>query len=176
MDKQEFWHLINFSKRNAAGDNEGQEALLIKTLSQYAPNDIIEFEFLLRQYLEEADDFTIMAAEKIIEGSVTDDSYICFRCWLVAQGEKVFTEVVRNPDALSQVETEGISTDFEPLLYVATAAYKIKTGKQEEDSSFPRDKAAERGLSYDFGSKTKGNDWKPEQLPTLLPKLWAKHD
>lgn len=176
MDKQEFWHIINFSKQNAADDNEIQEALLIKTLAQYAPNDIVEFECLLRQCLEEADDFTVMAAEKIIEGSVTDDSYIYFRCWLVAQGEEVFTEAVRNPDELSQVEADGLATDFEPLLYVSTAAYKIKTGQQEEDESFPRGRASERGLSYDFGSHTKGKDWTPEQLPTLLPKLWAKYN
>lgn len=176
MDKQEFWRLIDFSKQQAAGDNAAQEALLIKTLSHYAPADIITFEYLLRQQLEEADDFNIMAAAKIMEGSVTDDSYIYFRCWLISQGEKVFTEAIRNPDTLAQLETDDSTTDFEPLLYVTTAAYKVKTGQQKEDDSFPRAKAAERGLSYDFGSHTKGNDWTPEQLSTLLPKLWAKYD
>jgi hypothetical protein len=115
-----------------------------------------------------------MAAEKIIDGSVTDDSYIYFRCWLVAQGEKVFTEAVRNPDSLADVPAVDMFVEFEPLLYVATEAYKIRTGMKEEDASFPRDKASERGLNYDSGSETKGTDWTPEQLPTLLPKLWNK--
>ena len=174
INKQEFWRIIDFSKQYAVGNNEVQEALLVKILAQYSPGEIVQFECLLRQRLEEADDFNVMAAEKIMEGSVTDDSYIYFRCWLVAQGKQVFTEVVRSPDTLAAVATDEVETNFEQLLYVATDAYKISTGKQEEDASFPRNIAAERGLSYDFGSETKGKDWTPEQLPALLPKLWAK--
>ena len=176
MKLQEFWRVIDYAKQQADGDEGAQEKLLVETLAQYSPDEIIEFECLLRQCLEEADDFGVMAAEKIIDGSVTDDSYIYFRCWLVAQGKKVFTEVVHNPDSLADVPSVGAFVEFEPLLYVATEAYKIRTGKQEEDASFPRDKATERGLSYDSGSETKGADWTPEQLPALLPKLWAKYN
>ena len=176
IDKPEFWRIIDFSKQYAAGNSDAQETLLVKILAQYSPGEIIEFECVLRQCLEEADDFNVMAAAKIIEGSVTDDSYIYFRCWLIAQGEKVFSEAVRTPDSLAAVATDDTQTDFEQLLYVATDAYKISTGKQKEDDNFPRNVAAERGLSYDFGSETKGRDWTPEQLPTLLPKLWAKFD
>ena len=174
IDEQEFWRIIDFSKKYAAGNSESQEALLVKIIAQYSPSEIIEFECLLRQRLEEADDFNVMAAEKIMEGSVTDDSYIYFRCWLIAQGEKVFTEAIRSPDTLAAVAIDEAETDFEQLLYVATDAYKISTGKKEEDASFPRNIAAERGLNYDFASETKGKDWIPEQLPSLLPKLWAK--
>lgn len=174
IDSQEFWRIIDFSKQYTAGNNAAQEALLVKILAQYPPSEIVEFECLLRQRLEEADDFSVMAAEKIMQGSVTDDSYIYFRCWLIAQGKMVFAGAVRNPDTLAAVVTDDVDTDFEQLLYVATDAYKISTGKQTEDAGFPRNMAADRGLSYDFGSKTKGQDWTPDQLPTLLPKLWAK--
>ena len=176
MDNQEFWRIIDFAHHNAAGDDQAQEMLLVNALSQYSPGDIIEFECIFRQNIIAADDFKIMAAAKIIEGSVTDDSYVYFRCWLLGLGEKVFTNALRNPDSLASVVTKEMNTDFEPLLYVATQAYKNKTGKQEEDESFPRDVASRRGLNYDFGSETKGEDWTPEQLPTLLPKLWEKFD
>jgi hypothetical protein len=53
-------------------------------------------------------------------------------------------------------------------------AYSLKTGKKE-DETFPRDTAIAMGLDYDFGAPpTKGNDWTEDQLPSLLPKLWAK--
>jgi hypothetical protein len=59
-------------------------------------------------------------------------------------------------------------------MYVATKAYSLKTGKKE-DETFPRDTAISMGLDYDFGAPpTKGNDWTEDQLPSLLPKLWAK--
>ena len=176
MNRQEFWRVIDFAHQHAEGDSRVQEALLVKTLSQYSPDDIIEFECIFRQNIIAADDFRIMAAAKIIEGSVTDDSYVYFRCWLLGLGEKIFTDALHNPDSLAPVVTEEMDTGFEPLLYVATQAYKNKTGKQEEDETFPRDVASGRGLSYDFGSETKGEDWTPEQLPTLLPRLWEKFD
>ena len=174
MDKSEFWRIIDFARLHAQEDSQRQELLLVKGLEQYSAENIIEFECLLRQTIIDADDFKVMAAEKIMEGSVSDDSYVYFRCWLIGQGEQVFTEALRNPDSLVTVVTAETTTDFEALLYVTTQAYQHKTGKGEEDDSFPRNIAAKRGLDYDFGSQTKGQDWTPEQLPTLLPRLWEK--
>lgn len=176
MDKQQFWRVIDFAHQQAKGDERLFENLLIKSLGQYSPEEIIEFECLLEQQLLAADDFKVMAAQKIIEGSVTDDSYLYFRCWLISQGKSVFEEALRNPDSLASIDTEGVVAEFEPLLYVATQAYKNKTGKQEEDESFPRGVASKRGLNYDSSTGTKGKDWTEEQLPTLLPKLWVKHN
>lgn len=174
MDKSEFWRIIDFAYQHAQGDSQLQETLLIKGLEQHSAADIVEFECLLRQIIIDADDFKVMAAEKIIEGSVSDDSFLYFRCWLIGQGEQIFTEALRNPDSLSTIVTEETTTDFELLLYVATQTYQYQTGKGKEDDSFPRNVAAKRGLDYDFGSQTKGQDWTPEQLPMLLPKLWGK--
>lgn len=176
MDKQEFWRVIDFAHQQARGHEQVYEALLIKTLGQYSPEEIIEFECILEQQLLAVDDFKVMAAQKIIEGSVTDDSYLYFRSWLISQGKSVFEEVLRNPDSLAGIDTEATIAEFEPLLYVATQAYKNKTGKQEEDESFPRGVASARGLNYDSATGTKGKDWTEEQLPTLLPKLWAEHN
>ncbi|MBJ6145899.1 DUF4240 domain-containing protein [Hymenobacter sp. BT559] len=176
MNKEEFWRVIDFAHQQAKGNEQVFESLLIKNLGQYSPEGIVEFECLLEQQLLDADDFKIMAAQKIIEGSVTDDSYLYFRCWLISQGKSVFEEVLRNPDSLASIDTEGAIAEFEPLLYVATQAYENKTGKKEEDASFPRSVASARGLNYDSAAGTKGEDWTEEQLPTLLPKLWAKHN
>jgi len=168
--------VIDFAHQQAKGNEQVYEALIIKTLEQYSPEEIIEFECLLEQQLLAVDDFKVMAAQKIIEGSVTDDSYLYFRCWLISQGKSVFEEALRNPDSLASTDTEGVVAEFEPLLYVTTQAYKNKTCKQEEDESFPRGVASKRGLNYDSSTGTKGKDWTEEQLPTLLPKLWAKHN
>jgi len=176
MSKQELWRVIDFAHKQAKGDEQVYENLLVKSLEQYSSEEIIEFECLLEQQLLAADDFKIMAAQKIIEGSVTDDSYLYFRCWLISQGKSVFEEALRDPDSLAGIDTEGIVAEFEPLLYVATQAYKYKTGKQEEDKSFPRGVASARGLNYDSTTGTKRENWTEEQVPTLLPKLWAKHN
>ena len=122
------------------------------------------------------DDFKILAAEKIIEGEVSDDSYLYFRCWLIGQGEKTFTETLKNPDYLADFVNKETFSEFEELMYVATTAFEQKTGKQEDDN-FPRSIADKKGISYDFNTPpTKGTDWKVEELPKLYPKLWAKFE
>jgi hypothetical protein len=175
MDKQEFWKIINFSFDKAQKDNELQEKIILEKLSNYTADEIIEFEIIFRQLVIEADDFKVVAANKIIVGSVTDDIYLYFRCWLIAQGEKTFTETLKNPDYLAELVDKKTLPDFEGLMYVATSAFIQKTGKKEEDDSFPRSVASEKGFDYDFGAPpTKGVDWTNEQLPKLYPKLWAK--
>lgn len=173
MNKTEFWQLIEATKKEAQGDQQIQEAALLSHLAKLEPEQIIEFECLLQEYLLEADHFNIMAVQKILDGYVSDDSYLYFRCWLVAQGEQVFTDALRNADTLAAV-IDAPYQDFEELLYVATKAFEQRTGKQEEDATFPREIASARGLDYDSGSATKGEDWTENQLPKLLPKLWKK--
>ncbi|MCA8832052.1 DUF4240 domain-containing protein [Hymenobacter pini] len=173
MDKEQFWQIIESAKTEAQGDQQRQQQFLIDDLAQLEPEQIIEFECILREHLLEADHFDIMAAQKIIDGYVSDDPYLYFRCWLVGQGKTVFTNALQNPDTLAAV-LDAPYQDFEELLYVATFAFEKRTGKTDEDETFPRSVAEARGLDYDSGSETKGEDWTENQLPKKLPKLWKK--
>ncbi|MBD2714174.1 DUF4240 domain-containing protein [Microvirga sp. STR05] len=173
MDKEQFWQLVEAAKTEAQGDQQLQEQILIDHLAQLEPAQIVAFECRLRECLLEADHFNIIAAQKIIDGYVSDDTYLYFRCWLIGQGETVFTNALQNADSLASVMDEGYQ-DFEELLYVATKAFEQRTGKTDEDDTFPRSIASEQGLDYDFGSETKGEDWTENQLPKMLPKLWKK--
>lgn len=175
MDKDEFWKIIEKARQESNGDQDLHYKILVETLSAYEPEHIIQFEIIFEQFVRDADDYKIVAAQKIIEGGVTDDTYLYFRCWLIAQGEQVFLAALNNPDTLTDVAEGGFSTDFEELLYVATAAYHKRTGIKEEDDTFPRGKASALGLNYDFDAPpTKGKDWKVEDLPKMYPGLWAK--
>ncbi|TSD63003.1 DUF4240 domain-containing protein [Inquilinus sp. KBS0705] len=175
MDEKEFWKIIDYSYNVAGDDKHRQDEIITQKLSAYTPDQIVEFEIILRKKVIEANDFKIMAADKIIDGVVTDDPYLYFRFWLIGLGEKAFKETLKNPDYLAGFIEKGIEPDFESLLYVSTKAYMNKTGKKTEDDSFPRNVAFKKGLDYDFGSPaTTGKDWKEEDLPKLYPKLWSK--
>ncbi|MBX3252713.1 MAG: DUF4240 domain-containing protein [Chitinophagaceae bacterium] len=175
MNEHEFWKLIDYSFFHSNGNQEIQENILVNKLVDYTPEQIIEFEKIFRKYVIEADDFKVLAAEKIIEGWVTDDPYLYFRCWLIGQGENTFKETLKSPDYLADKIHKEINTQFEELMYVADKAYMQRTEKKEEDETFPRNVAYKSGLDYDFGAPpTKGTDWTEDQLPKLYPKLWAK--
>jgi Protein of unknown function (DUF4240) len=124
MDKQEFWKIINFSFEKAQHDKTLQEKIILEKLSNYTSDQTVEFEIIFRQLVIEADDFKVMAAEKIIEGWVTDDPYLYFRCWLIGQGEKTFMETLKNPDYLADLVDKQTEPDFEQLMYVATTVFE----------------------------------------------------
>ncbi len=175
MDKQEFWKIINYSFDKSNQDKSSQEKIIVEKLVSYTADQIVEFELIFRQLVIDADDFKVMGAQKIIEGWVTDDPYLYFRCWLIGQGEKTFTKTLKSPDYLANIVDKQTNIDFEDLMYAATKAFEQKTEKKVEDESFPREVAIKKGLDYDFGAPpTKGADWTEEQLPKLYPKLWAK--
>lgn len=164
MDVSEFWDIVETANDKA----------MVEKLLRLPPQDIIEFESLLREKIIESNNYSIMAALKIISGSVSDDAYLYFRCWLIGKGRKAFEHVLQNADSIVDVLQDGEEPENEALLYIATKAYEMKTGKKE-DSSFPRSVCISRGLDYDFSAPpTKGTDFTDEQLPTISPKLWKR--
>ncbi len=174
INTDKFWSLIDNAVTASNGNNSIKEDYLISELEKLSLEDIRDFEIAFRKCIIEPDEFKIMAALKIIEGYVTDDSYLYFRCWLIGLGKKAYIETLRNPDYLAKVVNKDEVCDWESIMYVATEAYSKKTGK-EEDETFPRDIAIDMGLDYDFGAPpTKGTNWTEDQLPVLHPKLWAK--
>ncbi len=176
MDKKEFWKIINYAHQKSGNDLGLKSQLMIDKLSTYSKEQIIDFEVILRQLLDESDDFKIMAAQKIMTDYVSDDSYLYFRCWLISEGESTFNKTMKDVDYLSNVVSEDTEPDFEYLLLVATEAFAKKTGKSidEEDETFPRGMADGRAVNYNLSPITKGTDWTEEQLPQLYPKLLSK--
>ncbi|RPE12806.1 DUF4240 domain-containing protein [Chitinophaga lutea] len=175
MNEQEFWKIIDRSAVESKLDTSLQSNIITEMLDSYTIEQMIEFEIIFRQLVIAADDFKILGAQKIIDGYVSDDSYLYFRCWLIGLGESTFREALQNPDILADVVHEGTVADFEELMYVTTTAFLKKTGKEEEDDSCPRAIALYKGYDYDFNTPpTKGTDWTEDQLPVLYPRLWAK--
>nr|WP_294793604.1 DUF4240 domain-containing protein [uncultured Mucilaginibacter sp.] len=175
LDENEFWKIIDYSYNAAKGNLDLQNQIVTQKLSDYAPEEIINFEIILCKKLIEANDFKILAANKIIDSYVSDDGFLYFRLWLISLGRETFEQTLKSPDHLATVVGKGVLPEFEPLLYVSTQAYKNKTGKQQEDNTFPRDVAFGKGLNYDVGgAPMTGKNWKEGELPTLYPKLWEK--
>jgi Protein of unknown function (DUF4240) len=100
MDEKEFWRLIDFARMNASQDYN-LSSLLVDTLAKYPKEQIISYALIFNNLMLEVDHWAVIAAEKIIEGSVTDDPFVYFRCWLISQGEQMFRETIKNPDYLA---------------------------------------------------------------------------
>ena len=97
---------------------------------------------------------------------------IKFLSWLISKGRSVFEEALKNPDSLVKYVEKEEMPDCEDLLYAATEAYSMNTGK-EEDDTFPRATCIQKGLDYDIRAQTiKGKDWNEEDLADICPNLF----
>lgn len=170
MDKNIFWNLIEESKQESKHIEQQIEDLTIK-LSQLDEQDIIGFEYRFREALDECDHFSILAAAKIIQGYVSDDSFLYLRCGIIAHGRAFLSKTIENPDNLIFANVRALENG-EGFLYIADDAFTRKIG-QNTNKPLPRIVALNY-LNYEGYRSIKGEDWKEEDLPNMYPKLWAK--
>ena len=118
-DKQ-FWKIISLLDWTKTGENEGIVAPVVTHLSSLSPSFIYQFEDKLSEKLYQLDTRQ-HAAEFPTPFSV--DDFLYSRCAVVANGEIAFQTVLNDPSQMP------LHLDFEPLLYLASDAYTLKTGK-----------------------------------------------
>jgi hypothetical protein len=172
MKYSEYWTIINDIVKFSKGNEKDKIRRIEKSLQDLSREDLIGFEIFLREKLIESDHYHIMAAAKIIEGYVSDDSYLYFRCWLIGQGRDTYEKALENPDSIAAIIHKDETPDFEELLSAARNVYKSKTGEEMDYDMFDK-----LGLNYDFNAPpTKGEDWTEEDLPKICPKLCKKFD
>jgi hypothetical protein len=164
MTKELFWKIMSETSI-ASGKNAAiQQGLLEQRLNELAPDEIIEYDAIFQELVNDAYDWKLWAAAYIINGGCSDDGFMDFRGWLVGQGEAVYTKALADPDSLSELEQLDGDYNWEGYGYLAFMAYEQKTGKQMP---------LRQNTTYN--SEPKGEAWEEEELSTLLPKLSKKH-
>jgi hypothetical protein len=164
MNKETFWKIMLETSKDSGFEPQIQQELLQKRLTELSPDEIIEFDNLYRQFINNAYDWKLWAAAYIINGGCSDDSFMDFRGWLIGQGEEIYTKALADPDSLSELENLEADMDWEGYGYLAATVYEMKTGKEmpiSPETSHP--------------SEPKGEQWDEEELESLLPKLCKKH-
>lgn len=126
MPDGDFWHLIDESIKVAEGSIEKQLEYLESTLAARTRNDILGFELTLRYLISQSYHHNVAALLKIIDGAVTDDGLLYFRCRLILYGQDAFYKAIRNPNKL----TERLCDDpnAELLLSVSDRAVVQQSG------------------------------------------------
>ena len=173
MDPRQFWQLIESSKAASVDDCDDcdrQADALTALLLEVPTTAIVAFDRLFEHYADQAYRNDLWAAAYIINAGCSDDGFAYFRRWLIGQGEAVYTAALRDPESLLTVVTPHIGGapflvgalryECEPLGYAADHAYEQKMG-----SEMPRPPRPQVELI--------GEHWDDEDLPAMLPKLWA---
>ena len=128
MDDSTFWSLISLVDWYKKSDS-----LIIKpvveALAKMSVEEIISFEetFSYKLYLLNTKEHARHSGDYTYDkntGYVSSDLFLYARALVVAEGESFYEMVIKHPSLFPKTH------DFEPMLYIASNAYKKKTRKE----------------------------------------------
>jgi len=164
MNVKIFWELIDTTREASGGNVSGQADLLVEELVKLSENEIISFDTILHDRMDEAYDAVLWDATEIIGCGCVDDGSYEFRGWLIAHGSKVYENALADPESLMDlIEMEDNAQDG-AILYTLNPAYKQKTG-QELPWGFRKNRKP---------ALLKGIHLTAEDMKKRFPKLAAK--
>ena len=173
VNKDTFWALIAQAKEHPGGPSEW----LMERLMDLGPEQAKKFDDIACAYTSLAYQYGLWTAASVMErGGCTDDGFIDFRGWLIAQGREVYMAALKDPDSLADVPAYG-GCCFETLSYVGNYAYEKLTGQDSYDrfdrnayqtlvAELKKDIVYGEGIDYPY-------TW--SETATYLPRLCAKH-
>ena len=177
INKESFWDLIHEAKNACGQDMDAMLAYLKDRLVSMGPTQAQNFHDIIHVYEDLADKFGLWDAAGIMkEYGCSDDGFIDFRAWLIAQGREVYFAALADPDSLADVVPYG-DCCFEQLSYVGDYAYEQLTGKSAYDQTdWSAYEALLMKLEQDIVYKG-GIEFPREgaDLKKYLPRLCAKH-
>ena len=177
INKESFWDLIHEAKNACGQDMDAMLAYLKDRLVSMGPTQAQNFHDIIHVYEDLADKFGLWDAAGIMkEYGCSDDGFIDFRAWLIAQGREVYFAALADPDSLADVVPYG-DCRFEQLSYVGEYAYEQLTGKSAYDQTdWSAYEALLMKLEQDIVYKD-GIEFPREgaDLKKYLPRLCAKH-
>jgi hypothetical protein len=132
MDIEEFWMLIEQTKKADLPNDQGKEqaTLLLDQLLSRSVEEILDFNLLFEQLFVRAKDWHLWEAMYLMECYGSDDHFDYFRAWLIGQGKVIFENALADPESLADVVDVGVIAQAEVLLSVADEAYQQKTGQE----------------------------------------------
>lgn len=164
MTRDEFWRLIDRSRRGAEDTDEQCEKLR-SSLQELSIPDIVDFDHQFHQRVNDAFRWDLWGAAYMINGGCSDDGFDYFLGWLIAQGRKYYEAALADPEAAGKRVEPGEEVECEDIWYIAAAAYEAKTGKSDFDTLA---KPVKRKLT---GKKAWDEDTVDEHYPRLAKKF-----
>ena len=108
INKDTFWGLIREAKDACGQDMSAMVEYLKGRLVSMGAEQAQNFHDITQAYEDLAYKYGLWdAAEIISEYGCSDDGFIDFRAWLIAQGKEVYLAALADPDSLAEVEPYG---------------------------------------------------------------------
>ena len=162
MTRDQFWETIERA-REGASDAYEVAAQLQRELESKTLEQIEAFLEHQARLMERSYDWSLWGAAYLLNGGCSDDGFDYFRGWLLAQGQAVFEQALRDPDSLADRVEEMDEATCEDMIGAAVSAYREKTGRYPEGGGM---KLPDLGPSWDFDDDA--------EMQRRYPKTFAK--
>ena len=175
ITKDTFWELIAQAKEQCDQDQDAFAQWVENRLTEMGPEQALNFDAIVHGYRDLAYKYGLWSAASILCDGCSDDGFIDFRGWLIAQGREVYMAALKDPDSLADVPAYG-GCCFESLSYVGDSVYEKLTGC---DSYKRFDRAAHQALVEELKKDIvydEGIDYPYtwSETAAYLPRLCAK--
>ena len=177
MSKLDFWELIAGAKKECGQNMDASSQWLAGQLIARGPQQTQDFHDILNGYLNLSYQYGLWTAASLMcENGCSDDGFIDFRAWLIAQGEEVYMAALADPDSLADVEAYG-GCQFEELLYTGNETMKHLTGKDAYENTDPDAyKALTAALKKDiFYGEGVNYPYEWDEIEAYFPRLCEKY-
>ena len=168
MDETKFWNLL---ARSLQHGSSAQYDTLVSLLEDLPSIELVRFEQIYDCFVAAAEKGGIYGASALLTGSnLSDDSFLYFRNWLVAQGREVYEQALVEPDTLSalpEVDPEDGAWDQD----IVSAAWDVLGGRADKDvaDDADDDPCEAEGEHFDWMEYT------PAVLQQKFPRLWERY-
>lgn len=177
MNKEKFWELIEEVKQSCKDNLQDMAPELEKRLSEYSVKDVQKFCGIYDTYHTAMNSPGMISIAHLMNHEMlTDDGFIDFRNWLIAQGKEVFMKTMENPEFLAEYPGQSIDGwyEFEIFGYVGTKVIENKTGNyklaHKRLSDTERNRILQEIKFGDFIDK----DMSLEEMKHAFPKFTEK--
>lgn len=161
-----FWAIIDESRKNAGRSTEAQSAELERILSRLPLEEVVQFDADFIMHSQELYSWELWGAAYVLMGGCSDDGFLDFRLWTVAQGKDYFDTVLINPSAVGDGRLTDIeeTSQAELFSYVAAEVYEAASGTEIYDN-YP-----DHPNVYALDAPT-GEAWDEDELESLYPDI-----
>ena len=184
MNRNMFWNVID--SVNAGGpypDQETQRCRLTAALEKHTMEEILDWQLILEEYMQSACRQDILAAATARGIPCLGEGFGQFRAWLIAGGEEVYRNILREPDCLAGLPGDGEAFQFKGLPLAAYHAYEVQLfqtcpGELRDLYSDLRGRTLDAGILEDIRSELPrrrdiADGWGERDLPALFPRICA---
>ena len=129
ITKDTFWELISQAKERCGQDQDAFAQWLEDRLTEMGPEQALHFDAIIHGYRDLAYKYGLWSAASILCDGCSDDGFIDFRGWLIAQGREVYMAALKDPDSLADVQ---VYPDYhvDGFQYIGAVAYENLTRRE----------------------------------------------